>query len=345
MVQYICVLGAIFLAVQVVVAHRGKDTLGCHNGTSVTVDECCAIPMLADKSVLEKCKSENPFKPPQKDEKGQRAHPGECIAACVLKSMGALKNDQIDQAAFRKAVEPVVKANPAFGKLIDETIKKCHENVTFDSAFTRQPVKPICEPVAKEFINCVYGTLFQVQSQPPAPDASCFQSTAVTAEDCCKIPKPIDSAVMDKCKAENPKPSQMPAPGVPRTEGCCIVQCAMMESGGFANNALNTDAIKRSMANTLGADPNFGSIVNGAVDTCARQIQNDPAYSVAPISSSPDRAGCSFIPQGFVNCMYTTLFKSCPAAVWTESGDCQALKTKLDSGCPFFLLMGRGHRN
>lgn len=89
----------------------------------------------------------------------------------------------------------------------------------------------------------------------------------------------------------------------------CIVQCAMMETGGFVNNALNTDAIKRSMASTLGADPNFGSLVNGAVDTCARQIQNDPAYSVAPISSSPDRAGCSFIPQGFVNCLYTALFK------------------------------------
>uniref|UniRef100_A0A182MPF6 OBP47-like domain-containing protein n=1 Tax=Anopheles culicifacies TaxID=139723 RepID=A0A182MPF6_9DIPT len=183
-----------------------------------------------------------------------------------------------------------------------------------------------------------------VVSQPPAPDASCFQPTTVTAEECCKIPKPIESTVMDKCRADNPKPSQMPAPGVPRTEGCCIAQCAMMETGGFVNNALNTDAIKKTIASTLGADPNFSALVNGAVDSCARQIQNDPAYNVAPISSSPDRAGCSFIPQGFINCLYTTAFKSCPAAVWTESSDCQALKTKLDSGCPFFLLMGRGPR-
>uniref|UniRef100_A0A182P220 OBP47-like domain-containing protein n=1 Tax=Anopheles epiroticus TaxID=199890 RepID=A0A182P220_9DIPT len=331
-----------------VAAHPGRDVLGCHNGTTATVDECCAIPMLANKSIIGKCKPEKPFKKPSnKDEKGQRANHGACIAECIMKNMGALKNDEINEAGFRKAIEPVVKANPAFAKLIDETVKKCYEGINFDAAFTRSPpgTEQSCKPVAKGFINCVYGNLFEVTSQPPAPDVSCFQPTAVTAEDCCNIPKPIDSAVMDKCKAENPRPAQMPAPGVPRTEGCCIVQCAMMESGGFVNNALNTDAIKRSMASTLGADPNFGSMLNGAIDSCARQIQNDPAYSVAPISSSPDRAGCSFIPQGFINCLYTTLFKSCPAAVWTESSDCQALKTKLDTGCPFFLLMGRGPRN
>uniref|UniRef100_A0A182Q0R8 OBP47-like domain-containing protein n=1 Tax=Anopheles farauti TaxID=69004 RepID=A0A182Q0R8_9DIPT len=195
------------------------------------------------------------------------------------------------------------------------------------------------------FVFLALGVVCMVSAQPPPPDASCFQPTTVTADDCCRIPKPIDSSVMDKCKASNPPPSQMPAPGVPQTEGCCLLQCAMTETGGFVNNALNVDAIKNTLAGTIGADAIFGPLVNGAVDDCAREIQNDPAYSVAPISASPDRAGCSFIPQGFVNCLHTTLFKSCPASVWTESGDCQALKNKLNAGCPYFLLMGRGPRN
>ncbi|XP_058123211.1 general odorant-binding protein 67-like [Anopheles ziemanni] len=184
-----------------------------------------------------------------------------------------------------------------------------------------------------------------ISTQPPPPDASCFQRGAVTAEDCCQIPKMVDTAVMDKCRADNPRSEQMPAPGVPKTEGCCVMQCILTETGGFANNALNTDAIKRTLASTIGADANFASAVNGAVDNCARQIQSDPAYNVAPISASPDRAGCSFIPQGFLNCLHTTLFKNCPAAVWTESSDCQALKQKLDGGCPYFSQLGRGPKN
>ncbi|XP_053674752.1 general odorant-binding protein 67-like [Anopheles nili] len=192
------------------------------------------------------------------------------------------------------------------------------------------------------FVVLVLG---QTSGQPPAPDASCFQPSAVTSDDCCKMPKPVETAVMEKCVANNPQLGQMPAPGVPRTEGCCIMQCTMTEIGGFVNNALNVDAIRKAMATTIGADANLAPLVNGAIDTCAHQIQSDPAFNVAPVSSSPDRPGCSFIPQGFVNCLLSSVFKSCPAPLWTDSSDCKALKTKLDGGCPFFLLMGRGPKN
>ncbi|XP_058066270.1 general odorant-binding protein 67-like [Anopheles bellator] len=178
-------------------------------------------------------------------------------------------------------------------------------------------------------------------SQPPAPDASCFQpNRAVTVDDCCRMPRSVDPAVMEKCGRL--RPGQMPAPGTPRTEGCCVVQCVLTELGGFANNTLNTDAIKRSMSGTLGSDTNLAPLLGGTVDTCARQIQSDPAYNVAPVSASPDRAGCSFVPQGFLNCVYSSLFKNCPKSLWTESSDCQTLKQQLESGCPFFALRGHG---
>ncbi|XP_050096413.1 general odorant-binding protein 67-like [Anopheles aquasalis] len=183
-----------------------------------------------------------------------------------------------------------------------------------------------------------------VTSQPPPPDASCFQpDRTVTVDDCCRMPRSFSQAVMDKCSAQ--RPTQMPAPGVPRTEGCCMMQCILTEIGGFANNVLNTDAIKSALAGTLGADATLAPLVGTTVDNCARQIQNDPAYAVAPISASPDRAGCSFVPQGFMNCLHSTLFKSCPSSLWTESSDCQGLKQKIDSGCPFFALRGRGPPN
>ncbi|XP_052861193.1 general odorant-binding protein 67-like [Anopheles cruzii] len=186
-----------------------------------------------------------------------------------------------------------------------------------------------------------FAILAIASCQPPAPDASCFQpNRAVTVDDCCRMPRSVDPAVMEKCGRL--RPAQMPAPGTARTEGCCVVQCVLTELGGFANNALNTDAIKRSLTSTLGSDTNLAPLIGATVDTCARQIQSDPAYNVAPVSASPDRAGCSFVPQGFLNCVYSSLFKNCPKSLWTENSDCQALKQKLDSGCPFFALRGHG---
>ncbi|XP_052898034.1 general odorant-binding protein 67 [Anopheles moucheti] len=162
--RYVVVLlGAMLLVVSVeqTMGHLRHDPLGCHNGTQITVDECCAIPALADKSIVEKCKSEHPFRPPKKNTKEHGPHPGACIAECILKGMSAFKGKQIDAAGFKKAIQPAVKANPNFAKLLEDAVKTCEQRVNVDTEFSVSPDKASCNPVGKLFINCVYGTLFE----------------------------------------------------------------------------------------------------------------------------------------------------------------------------------------
>ncbi|XP_050075681.1 general odorant-binding protein 67-like [Anopheles maculipalpis] len=161
--RFVALVGAILLLVttEQVMGHPGNDSLGCHNGTKATVDECCDIPILADKPIMEKCKSEHPFKMPKKGSGEQGHNPGACIADCIMKGMGALKDRKIEAASFMKAVAPVVKANPAFAKLIEGAVQTCADRANMDSGFTLVKDKNECNPDAKHFINCVYGTLFE----------------------------------------------------------------------------------------------------------------------------------------------------------------------------------------
>uniref|UniRef100_A0A182QT98 OBP47-like domain-containing protein n=1 Tax=Anopheles farauti TaxID=69004 RepID=A0A182QT98_9DIPT len=144
---------------------RHNDVLGCHNGTTVTVDECCQLPMLADPAVVEKCKAAHPFKPRGKGKPDGGAQPGACIAECILKEMGALKGANINAVAFKQAVQPTLKKNPSVAKLIDGAIDSCSTLVE-DAAFSRNKNteaggKPLCLASPKLFVNCVYSSLFQ----------------------------------------------------------------------------------------------------------------------------------------------------------------------------------------
>ncbi|XP_053665371.1 general odorant-binding protein 67-like [Anopheles marshallii] len=161
--RYVALLGVMVLVVTVEQAMGllRHDPLGCHNGTKITVDECCAIPALADKTIVEKCKSEHSFKPPKKDAKERGPHPGACIAECILKGMGAFKDKQIDGAGFRKAIQPVVKANANFAKSIEDAVKACEQRTNMDTDFSVSTDSATCSPVGKLFVNCVYGTLFE----------------------------------------------------------------------------------------------------------------------------------------------------------------------------------------
>uniref|UniRef100_A0A182SJT9 OBP47-like domain-containing protein n=1 Tax=Anopheles maculatus TaxID=74869 RepID=A0A182SJT9_9DIPT len=156
-----CAAAKVFDTMEQVMGHPRNDLLGCHNGTKATVDECCNIPILADKAVIEKCKSEHPFKPPKTTSGERGPHPGACIADCIMKGMSAMKDGVVDAAAFKKAVAPVIKANPTFAKLIEDAVKTCADRANMDSGFTMTKGNNDCKPEAKHFINCVYGTLFE----------------------------------------------------------------------------------------------------------------------------------------------------------------------------------------
>ncbi|XP_058457560.1 general odorant-binding protein 67-like [Malaya genurostris] len=178
-----------------------------------------------------------------------------------------------------------------------------------------------------------------VLSQPPPDNASCMQGNSNTIRDCCQIPLFVDQSIMNRCATENP--TIAPAPGVKKTEGCCIAQCILTTLNIFKNGTIDKTAIKRALSmSIIGADRNFGSLINNTVDDCYNLISTSPAFKAAPVSSTPGRPACSFLPEGFFNCFKSTLFQKCPAVVWIDSADCKQLKQKSISGCSFLSLMG-----
>ncbi|KFB40316.1 AGAP012659-PA-like protein [Anopheles sinensis] len=162
MSPYVVILVAASLGL--VAGHPGGHEK-CFANLTVTVDECCQIPMLAEKSIIESCRKQLPFKREHgKGAKGHGSH-GSCIASCILTAMGGFKNEKLDVAGFKKSVEKVSKANPAFTKLIGQAIDECSASGQVDPAFTREPKSddktPSCSVAPKIFINCVYSSLFE----------------------------------------------------------------------------------------------------------------------------------------------------------------------------------------
>ncbi|XP_058836815.1 general odorant-binding protein 67-like [Topomyia yanbarensis] len=175
--------------------------------------------------------------------------------------------------------------------------------------------------------------------QPQADSASCMHGNSKTIKDCCQFPSFVDQSIMNRCATENP--TIAPAPGVKKTEGCCIAQCLMTTLNTFKNNTIDKTALKRALSTSnIGSDRNFGPLINSTVDECVNIVSTNPAFKATPVSSTPGRAACSFMPEGFFNCFKSTLFQRCPAAVWTDSTDCKQLKQKSISGCSFVALMG-----
>ncbi|XP_065075888.1 general odorant-binding protein 67-like [Ochlerotatus camptorhynchus] len=176
-------------------------------------------------------------------------------------------------------------------------------------------------------------------AQPKPDDPSCIQGNRKRIPDCCRMPFQVDQSILNRCIAENPNIA-LPAPGVQRTEGCCLIQCILTTVNAFNNNAIDKEAAKRATAETIGSDPNFSPLVDGVIDECYNLVNNNATFTATPVSATPGRPGCSFVPEGFINCVKSKLFQQCPAAVWTQDADCDQLKQKISTGCSFYSLMG-----
>ncbi|KAL1375766.1 hypothetical protein pipiens_017303 [Culex pipiens pipiens] len=122
------------------------------------------------------------------------------------------------------------------------------------------------------------------------------------------------------------------------TEGCCVAQCLLTSVNAFTNNAIDKDAVKQALKTTVGADPNFAPLVDGIVEQCHNSVSSNAALKATPVPATPGRAGCSFLPEAFVNCVGSTFVQKCPTAAWTNNDDCNQLKQKLASGCSLASL-------
>ncbi|KXJ81309.1 general odorant-binding protein 67 [Aedes albopictus] len=175
-------------------------------------------------------------------------------------------------------------------------------------------------------------------AQPKPDDPSCMEGNQKKALDCCRMPTLVEQSVMNRCITENPMTP--PVPGVQRKEGCCIAQCVLVSLNVFKDNTIDRDAAKRVLTQSFGTNAGFNALIGGVVDECFNQVNNNAAYKVTPVASAPGRPGCSFMPEGFVNCIKSRFFQQCPDAAWTKDAACDQLKQKISTGCSFGSLMG-----
>ncbi|XP_053687340.1 general odorant-binding protein 67-like [Sabethes cyaneus] len=178
----------------------------------------------------------------------------------------------------------------------------------------------------------------EVLPQPAPDNPTCAEGNTKIAKDCCRLPSLVDQTIINRCATENP--TIAPAPSVRRTEGCCIAQCVLITLNAFNNNTIDRTTLKNVLWKAAGLDRNFGPLLNNTIDECFTVIQNNPAFTATPVPSVPGRSGCSFLPEGFFNCVKSSLFQHCPAAVWNDNAECRQLKQKLSTGCSFSSLMG-----
>uniref|UniRef100_A0AAG5DAS0 OBP47-like domain-containing protein n=1 Tax=Anopheles atroparvus TaxID=41427 RepID=A0AAG5DAS0_ANOAO len=168
MSPYVAILVAAFLGV--VAGHPGGHGK-CSANLTLTVDECCKIPLLANETVVDSCKKQFPFKHEHgKDGEGQHAkghRAGACLAGCILNALGGFKDDSLDTAGFKKSLGQVFKTSTTeMSQLLRQSIDECAAQVAVDPAFLRNSGQksdnaPACNIIPMLFMNCLYGRVFE----------------------------------------------------------------------------------------------------------------------------------------------------------------------------------------
>ncbi|XP_035785762.1 general odorant-binding protein 67-like isoform X2 [Anopheles albimanus] len=193
-------------------------------------------------------------------------------------------------------------------------------------------------PYVPLILNALLGAL--VLGHPGGPDhhKKCALNSTVTVKDCCNIPKLATEEVFKKCKAENPRnPANGPGRHVP-----CLANCILTAVGGFTNGKLDTDGFKKSVKPLLQDNAAFEPVVEAAIDTCFTKSSEPPKKTM--YGGGNTDLPCSAVPMSFVNCVYTEVFKNCPATVKGQQKECAAVNAKLKEGCPYFALYKHGHK-
>ncbi|XP_055535891.1 uncharacterized protein LOC129724764 [Wyeomyia smithii] len=174
-------------------------------------------------------------------------------------------------------------------------------------------------------------------SQPAPDNPICMKGITKTEKDCCRLPSLVDQSIDNRCALENPT---MISPSAKKTEGCCIAQCVLTTLNALENDTVDRAALKKSFLVADGIDRNFSPLFNNTIDDCSNVINNNSVFKATPVSSVLGRPGCSFIPEGFFDCVKSSLFQRCPVAVWDDISECKQLKQKLSAGCSFASLTG-----
>lgn len=98
---------------------------------------------------------------------------------------------------------------------------------------------------------------------------------AKNPSECCEMPTLVDTAIVEKCKADFPKPARPSGPppsGAPPPhggpKGCCMGECIMNTTGILVNGKFDKVVAQKVMAQNVQGDAAWVLIINNAIDKC-----------------------------------------------------------------------------
>ena len=84
-------------------------------------------------------------------------------------------------------------------------------------------------------------------------------------ESCCNLPVLIDTAIVSKCKTDNPKTRGGQRGGQRGPKGFCMAECLLNTTGINANGVMNKAVAQRVLSQN---NPAWAQVINNAIDKC-----------------------------------------------------------------------------
>ncbi|XP_060656877.1 general odorant-binding protein 67-like [Drosophila nasuta] len=181
-------------------------------------------------------------------------------------------------------------------------------------------------------------------------DVDCSKRpTFVDPHTCCPLPEFISDDLKEKCQEYNvtmPPPPAMS--GEQNGEGRrhhphhhnhpspCFMSCVFNETGIYEDDKVDSDKLKDYLQVVFKDDSDLQTLATDAFTTCATKIEEFKS-KMGNRPPPPPPTGLPFCPMKpafLMGCVYKKMFKDCPAAIWTDTQECNDAREHFENCKP-----------
>ncbi|KAH8371327.1 hypothetical protein KR093_006967, partial [Drosophila rubida] len=159
---------------------------------------------------------------------------------------------------------------------------------------------------------------------------------------CCPIPDFITAELKEKCQEYN---VTMPPPPAMSSEQSgegrhrrhhhhhhlppCFISCVFNETGIYEDNKVVEDKLKDYLQVAFKDDSDLQTLATDAFTACATKIdefkdkKGDRPPRPTPLAGLPM---CPMRPAFLMGCVFKKMFKECPAAIWSDTQECNDVR-------------------
>ncbi|XP_058466810.1 general odorant-binding protein 67-like [Malaya genurostris] len=140
-----------------------QDSKFCFQGITRKPADCCPLPPLIQKDIVDECREKHPtkFAP------GSKRTEGSCIAECVLRKINAFDagSNTLDKEKIGKAILETAGNDEDFMPMLNKIVDICILSVSQNPIFLTHPNSSVpgragCSFVPQALINCIKTEMF-----------------------------------------------------------------------------------------------------------------------------------------------------------------------------------------